>query len=192
MKGKGIPAPLKHVFFTALSMVVLSTVCLGQSGREAPLVLDFQQGIKAELTGLVFVDEVRDGTRWMRINADKKDKYRLGIATLRISKPAGTRLTLACADVTLHYYHGENNEVAPCEGLSSFVSSADSDRDISLSTTNGPGFLKKQTSVRATEATTVYIDVLFGYMEQDVGGAWVAIGQVCDREKGFASSGWKP
>jgi hypothetical protein len=161
-----------------------------QPGREAPLVLDFQQGIRAELVDLSFVETVADGTRTMTVAGDKKGRYRLGIATVKISKPAGTRLTLACADLTLHYYHGEEAEVVPCEGMSLFTSRIDSEREVLLGNSDGPGFLKKSTAPRTTETDTVYVDVLFASMEPDTREAWIAVAQVADRTRPFVSRGW--
>ena len=176
----------------ALALVALAGASLAQSSREAPLVLDFQQGIKAELVSLTFVKVVTDGTRNMKVPDDKLGKYRLAVATIKVSKPAGTQLTLACADLTLHYYHAGETEVTPCEGMSSFTSALDADREITLSSTNGPGFLKKNTATRATEAAVVYVDALFGSMEPDTREAWIAVGQVADRNRPFISKGWQP
>jgi hypothetical protein len=176
----------------ALTLLALAGASSAQSSREAPLVLEFQQGIKAELVSLTFMKEVTDGTRRMRVPDDKVAKFRLAVATIKITKPAGTQFTLACADLTLHYYHAAETEVTPCEGMSSFTSSLDSDREVSLSTTNGPGFLKKTTATRSTEAAVVYVDALFGSMEPDTREAWIAVGQVSDRNRPFISKGWQP
>ena len=165
-----------------------------QSGREAPLVLDFKRGVQAELVGLNLVKEIVDGDdgRRMSVNEENLAKSRLAVATIKITKPAGTQLTLACADLTLHYYHGETAEVAPCEGMSPYTTALDADREISLSFVDGPGFLKKVTATRATEAAVVYIDAVFGGLEPDTREAWIAIGQVFDRNRPFISQGWTP
>lgn len=161
------------------------------SKRECPLMVGSQ--VKMEVTGVVFMDEVQGtGGRRMTIPEDKRDKWRLGIVTLKVTKPAGTRFTLAAADLALHYYHGEQTEVAPCEGLSSFSSSDDSDRPMELSQTMGPGFTKQTTGAKTTQASVIYMDAVFGFMEPDTSEIWVCLGQpVTDRGFTVASGLWK-
>ena len=84
------------------------------SALECPMLLDFQGGISGEVVNVQFIERV-DGVRGNKIelNAEQKGKFRLAIVTYKIRKPAGKSITLAGADVTLHYNHGDKTEVAP-------------------------------------------------------------------------------
>ena len=81
--------------------------------RECPLTVS--PSVKMEVTNIIFMDKLQGiGGRSLTIPDDKHDQWRLGVVTIKITKPAGSRLTLAAADLTLHYYHGDKTEVAPC------------------------------------------------------------------------------
>ena len=160
--------------------------------REPALGFDRDRGFRAELVGLRFTERVEGSNRDIFVNEDRLDDYRIGVAIIRIDKPAGQEFTLACADVTLHYYHsGDTGEVTACRGLSSFSTVLETDRELELQPANsGPGFLKKTTLSAATAASTVYIEAMFSSMEHSTREAWIAIGHV-DAAAPLVSAGWE-
>jgi hypothetical protein len=176
----------------ARNLVVAQSLLNSGGGKSCPLVLAYDQGIKAEVVGIIFTDEVQgsSGNR-MRLNEDQKAKMRIGVVSIKITKPAEQRLTLAAADVTLHYFHGENAEVSPCEGISAFSTNNDADRPMELSRTMGPGFVKQTTGARATAASEVYIDAVFGFIEPNTSEVWICLGQPGVKQ-GFKTKGWFP
>jgi hypothetical protein len=120
------------------------------------------------------------------------EEYRFAVVTLKITKPAGASLSLAAADLTLHYYHGSEMEVAPCEGLSWFKSDADSDVPILMNPIPGPGFIKQTTGPAGTNGTIIYIDAIFGFMEPDTRECWICIGHPATTEPFVCPSpAWK-
>ncbi len=164
---------------------------LERAARDCPLVVPLGQDIRAEVVAVSFPDEVQGvGGRRMRVGDDRREKFRLGLVTIKITKPAGAALTLAAADVTLHYYHGDHAEVAPCEGLSTFSMTNDAERPMELSESDGPGFLKQSTGARATAADVLYVDAVFYGMEPDSNECWICIAQPVQRG-GFRSGGWR-
>ena len=160
--------------------------------RQCPLVLDLNQGIRAEIVDIHFTDELQATYgRSLSIPEDKKDKIRFGLVTIKITKPAGQRLTLAAADLTLHYYHGDRTEVAPCEGISFFSTNDNVDRLLDMPRHAGPGFLKQTTGAKSTKAGEVYIDATFFYMEPDTSEVWLCIAQPTSGQP-FPAGGWTP
>jgi hypothetical protein len=79
---------------------------------------------QVEIVGMSCTTRIESLLFASRIPDPAADEYRFAVVTLRITKPAGASLTLAAADLTRHYYHGQDMEVAPCEGLSGFKSDA--------------------------------------------------------------------
>jgi len=161
-----------------------------QFAKPCPMVMDFRQNMKAEIINVVFSEEVVGvkGNK-MSIPDKVKDKQRLAVVTIKITKPPGRRLVVPAADFTLHYYHGNVPEVAPCEGISEFTATEDTARPIDLSTCAGPGFVKQQTRTRTTQAGVVYMDAVFGYMEPDTKECWICVGQPGVVEP-FVTNGW--
>jgi len=160
------------------------------SALECPLLLDFQGGISGEIVSVRFTDRI-DGIRGNKIelNAEQKGKFRLALVTVKITKPPGRSLTLAQCDVTLHYWHGNEAEVAPSEGISYFSTTRDGERPMSI-VPDGPGFPKSSTSARCVAATEVFIDFAFCFMEPDTRECWICIGQPISR-KPFITPGYK-
>lgn len=159
--------------------------------KPCPMYLDFRQaGTKAEIVNVVFTDEVVGvkGNK-MSIPDKVKDRQRLAVVTVKIIKPPGRRVILPAADFTLHYYHGNTPEVAPCEGISEFTATEDTARPIDLSTCAGPGFVKQMTRTRTTQAGVVFVDVVFGYMEPDTKECWVCLGQP-GSDQPYVTNGW--
>lgn len=104
-----------------------------------------------------------------------RDKYRFAVVTLKVTKPAGESLTLAAADLTLHYYHGDNPTVVPCQGLSWFKSDPNSDAPIIVNPILGPGFIGQTTGPALADSTVVYVDAVFAYMEPDTQECWICL-----------------
>jgi hypothetical protein len=184
----------------SLWLLAVAVLCLGvvlgpfaaaaSADRDCPLVTDLKR-YSVEIDNVVFVDEVSgmDGNR-MRMGPENKDKFRLAVVTLRITKPAGERVTLAAADLTLHYYHGNEVEAAACEGLSVFSTSRDVDRPVKMPPHRGPGFVKQTTGTASTQAATLYVDAIFGYVEPDVSDVWIAVAQPSTPAP-HRSNGWR-
>jgi len=146
--------------------------------------------VKMGIARIVYTDEVQgiDGNR-MRLSQEKKKHFRLAVVTIRVRKPAGMRLTLAAADLTIHYYHGAQADVTPCEGISTFNSSLAADRPMKLATVQGPGWVRQTTGARSTQNSEVYIDAVFAMMEPDTRECWICVGRPTATEP-FVSQGW--
>ena len=129
-----------------------------------------------------------DGNR-MAVPQDRRDKYRYALVTLRIRKPAKLKLTIAAADLALHYFHGNEAEVAPAEGLSTFSTTLDGERPLRIPQMQGPGWVKQTTGTRATEAAEIFCDAAFALVEPDVRECWIAVGQPSTQAP-FVSKGW--
>lgn len=175
-----VPMPL----FAQSSIYGLISAC--------PLLLSHGQGTKAEIVRMTFTDEIvgSQGNR-MKIPENMKARMRIALVTVKITKPPGKKLTLPAADVTLHYYHGNYAECAPCEGISSFTTEEDSPRPVNLSTNSGPGFVKQTTGTRSTHSGIVYVDAVFCYMEPDTRECWICMAQTTMSEP-FVCQGWTP
>ena len=159
--------------------------------RGCPYATPMDQ-VQMEIVEIFFTRKVAgvDGNH-MEISDEKADQFRLGVVTIKVTKPAGMTLSIAAADLTLHYYHGNNTECAPCEGLSSFSSILEVDRPIKLPRMDGPGFTKQTTGVRSSGASVVYLDAVFGYLEPSISECWLCVGQPSTMGP-FLSEGWNP
>jgi hypothetical protein len=150
--------------------------------RTCPYMLDLSDAdVHVEIEGIVFTDAVPgiDGNA-MTIPSSLRHLYRLAVVTLKITKPAGRHVSIAACDLTLHYFHGENGEnteAAPCEGISTITDTRDADRPMKLPTVPGPGFIKMTTSVRAAQASVVYMEAVFAYVEPSIGDTWICVAQ---------------
>lgn len=171
----------------AATVVALLAVLLGGApvfaqgaakvAPRCPYVLDLKE-VRAEIVSAKLVRKTMGTNRRMEV---KKGQCGVRIAVLRIkiTKPARKRLTLAGADLTLHYYVGNEPRVATCSGLSSFSASKDAHPQMELSRVSGPGLMKRTTGVKSTRARVIYLDAVFGNVNRDafVRGAWVCIAQ---------------
>jgi hypothetical protein len=157
---------------------------------ECPLTLDLKK-IGVQIDNIAYVEEVPgiDGNS-MKLDDEQRPKFRIALVTLKIAKPAGTKLTLAAADLTLHYRNGDASEVTVCEGLSVFSTAKDQDRAVKLPRQSGPGFVKQVTGPAATQASTVYVDAVFGFIEPDIRDVWIAVGQP-SAVAPYVTTGWK-
>lgn len=146
--------------------------------------------VEMEIVEIFFTDVVHgiDGNQ-MKLDDEKKEKFRLGVVAIKIIKPAGESLEIAAADLTLHYNHGDDTEAAPCEGLSGFSTTLDVDRPMKLSRVMGPGFTKQATGARSTEASEIYVDATFAYLEPDIRECWICVGQPSTTEP-YVAPGW--
>ena len=186
--------------FPAIAGVTVAAVLAGaalftpvramQTDRECPLTLDLKR-VGVQIDGIAFVEEVPglDGNS-MKLNDEQRPKFRVAVVTLKITKAAGAKLTLAAADLTLHYNNAEGPEVTVCEGLSIFSTAKDMDRPVKLPRQSGPGFVKQVTGPAATQATTVFVDAVFGFIEPEISEAWIAVGQPTTAAP-YATTGWK-
>jgi len=136
------------------------------------------EGVSMEIAEIRYVEEVRgvDGNV-LRIAPEQRDRFRIALVTIRVTKPAGRRLTVAAADFTLHYNHGSAQEVAPCEGISSFSRELEGERNMKMPRMMGPGWIKQTTGLRATEATEVYFDAVFHLVEPEIREVWLCVAQ---------------
>lgn len=179
------------VLVSALGMG--GTECFAQgsgSSKKCPLVA-LQRGVTMEIVDMFFLKKVNGASgNALSVNEDNLDKHRIALVTVKVTKPAGTTLELAACDVTLHYYHGEKIEAAPCEGISAFNKTRDEDRSMNLPRVNGPSFTKTKTGVRASQDTTVYFDVVFQGVEPEIRQAWICVGQPTQSEP-FHTKGWE-
>ena len=165
----------------------------GSTTRGCPHLVDLQQ-VKMEVAQIIFVDLVdgAGGTR-LRVPDDQRDKFRIAVVTVRVKKPAGMRIEMAAADLTLHYYHGTEVEVAPCEGISAFATVLDIDRQVNLARMPGPGWVKMTTMPRSTQATEVYFDAVFDKVEPDTREVWLCVAQPTTLEPFLCPTpAWRP
>jgi hypothetical protein len=146
------------------------------STQTCPHLLPLGPQCQVEIVRMSFTDHVESLLYLHQIPDSARQEYRFAVVTLKITKPAGQGLSLAAADLTLHYYHGHETEVAPCEGLSWFKRTPESQAPILMNPAPGPGFIKQTTSPEGTAGTTVYIDAVFGFMEPDTRECWLCLG----------------
>jgi len=137
---------------------------------------------QVEIARMSFPSRIESLLGTARIPDEAREGYRFGVVTLKITKPAGESLTLAAADLTLHYYHGDDMTVVPCQGLSWFKSDANSDAPILVNPLLGPGFISQTTGPGLTSSTVIYIDAVFAYMESDTKECWICIGRPATTE----------
>jgi hypothetical protein len=159
------------------------------AGGRCPYVT-LQGQATAEIAAITFTDVVHgiNGVR-MKIPDAMKKKFRIALVTIRVRKPAGMRLTIPAAALTLHYYHGSDTECAPCEGISSFSRTLDMDRPVRMSKNPGPGFVKQTTGARSTQSTEVYFEAVFNFIERDIKRCWLCVGQP-SASQAYVTQGW--
>jgi hypothetical protein len=150
--------------------------------RACPYHVPLGPQYQMEIVRMRFTVRVENPLYARQIPDIAMQEYRFAVVTLKIIKPAGQSLSLAAADLSLHYYHGEDTEVAPCEGLSWFKNEAESDAPLLLSPLSGPGFIKQTTGPVATAGTTVYIDAVFAFVEPDTKKCWICVGHPATTE----------
>jgi len=161
------------------------------SAKPCPLVIPLDQ-IKIEIAAIRYEVEVQgvDGNM-MRLPDNRRNNFRYAIVTLRFRKPAGAKVVLAAADLTLHYCHGFEQDVTPCEGLSSFGTHLDEERMMKLPQMQGPGWLKQTTNARCTDASEAYVDCVFAMVEPDARECWICVAQP-SASAPYITKGWSP
>jgi hypothetical protein len=168
----------------AMLVFLFSFVCGAQAGSKCPLVVSLSD-VKMEIVDVDFTDQVDE---W-ELSEEMLEDYRLAVVTVRVEKAKGQSLTLAAADLTLHYFYGSDEEVAPCEGLSNFTKVEDVDRSMELPSTAGPGWVKQTTGTKSTESSVVYFDAVFSGIEPNTSKLWICLAQPT-QTKPFETDGW--
>jgi len=183
-------------FGVILPVMIAAAYVLGMASNaaaqtECPYLI-LSRDVTLEIAEIKFIDQVQgvDGNS-LRVPTEQQDKFRLALVTIRIKKPAGKRLTVAAADFTLHYNHGSSQEVAPCEGISTFTRNLDDERGMKLFRGAGPGWVKQTTGLKATEASEIYMDAVFHLIEPEIREVWLCVAQPVT-EKCFLTNGWSP
>lgn len=116
--------------------------------------------------------------------------YRMALLTLKIEKPAGAEIEIAAADITLHYYHGDDGtkeEVAPCDAISTFSKRPDDDKPLKTLKCS-PGWMKRTSGAHTSASSEVYLDVVFRKVENNISKMWICIAQPYASQ---TTSGWE-
>lgn len=178
-------------FLVGLLLVLSGSYMSEAAGQDCPYNLGTED-VEMEIVNIIFTDHVPGVTgNRMTVEGERLEKFRIAIVTVKVKKPAGKRLSVAAADLTLHYEAGSTLDVAPCEGLSTFSQVMDMDRPINLPSVAGPGWVKQTTGARCTQADEVYFDATFRGIEPEIGKVWLCVGQPTTTTP-FISRGWKP
>ncbi len=146
---------------------------------------------RLEIVDILFVTEVAGdlGNR-MAVPEERLNEFRIALVHVRVRKPPGAVFRLPAAALSLHYRTRSGfEEVAPCEGISQLVTSADADAPIRFPPFAGPGWVKQLTGPRASQADTVYFYAVFDLVEPDVSEVWLCISQPAQPQP-FRTNGW--
>jgi len=168
-----------------LCLAAVGGIALGVAAvtKPAPRALDLNT-VKMEIANAEFVTELEGQTS--SYNAPDASEYRGVVLTVKVTKPAGTPLSIEAPDLSLHYYFGEDSDVVPCLGLSSFSTGLESDRAMALF---NRGYGKTETQKYSTNAGTVYFDAFFTGLEPNVNDIYLFVGKpVTSRH----TEGWTP
>ena len=145
---------------------------VGQEAKQnAPRSLDLSK-VKIRIVDVAFVKELTGVNATYR--QKNPDKYRAAILTLEVKKPAGESITIQAQDLALHYSYGSNADVSKCSGLSTFSSTKDVDRPMSL---YAMGYGSVATGTATTKGDVVFIDVFFDTIEPDVSKLHLLVAQ---------------
>jgi len=170
-------------------LVVLGLVVVLGAAEEPPCPGVYPvSGLQMSIQDAQFLETLQSGSITMR--QAEPDKLRLALVTLRIEKPEGLAITLAAADVSLHYARqNEDYDVAPCQALSNFTANRNEDRNLEVQTLAGPAWVKIKTGTATRKASTIYGDALFANIPKDVNRLWIVIGQPAT--PGYPTRGWQ-
>lgn len=152
------------------------------SNSQIPALIDVSK-IKFEIIGTMFVTELEGVGR--KFKETEPEKYRGMVVTVRIKKPAGMALKIFNADLPLHYYHGDDYDVMICQGLSSFSTTQDVDRPMQLFNRYG----STSTGTSSTQASEVYLDIFYQYLEPDTGDIYIMIANTMGAH--YKTEGWE-
>lgn len=180
---------------SAFAAISLLPGCLaaGHEGTEAstaapgmtcPAVLDLADGFGIEVISVRFTDEIQGQYGKMTMHAtheQAQEELKFCVATLRITKPAGRRITLAAADLAVHFWRGDEPRVIGCTGLSSFDTEKEAPRPLQIAPTEGFLFVRSSTGARTTQAAEVFIDAVFVFVPADARQLWVCLAQPIDK-----------
>ncbi len=146
--------------------------------------------VQVEIAKLRFSEGIvsEDGQK-VEVPKNRRQLFRYAIITLKIKKAAGERLLLPLAGLTLHYYHGAEPDVCPCEASSAFAIKMGDERPLKFPW-EGPRWPQQTTSTKATEATEVYIDCVYPMMETDTKECWITLPEPTSAQP-FIVEGWK-
>lgn len=172
-------------FIATAILTIVGTEISAQDKEKlvAPLVLNTNK-VKIEITDVAFVKEL-DGAVG-RFQETDPEKYRGVVVTLSIHKAAGESLTLLAQDFCLHYRYGNQVDVAPCIGLSTFATTQDAERPMKFFA-RGRG--TATTGASTAKSETVYVDVFFQNMEKDTSDIHLLVAQPIGAS--FKTQGWK-
>ena len=152
-----------------------------------PAFVDLQNGVAAEIVSVRLSDEIQ-GTKLVMPPRQQQERLKLCLVTLRITKPAGQRLTLAAADLTAHFWRRDEPQVTSCVGLSPFSIEKDAFRPMQFVVPTEVFFVRASTGVSTTQAAEVFVDAVFPFVPADAGQLWVCLSQpICKQPYVFAA-----
>lgn len=182
-----VKAGTSIVMFLLAASLILGATGRGAAGgdvSEIPQIIDMSK-VKIEIIGALYVKKL-DATNAKFDIGEEGNKYRGLVLTLRIQKPEGEELRLNAQDLSLHYRYGQESDIAPCNGLSTYSTQKDMDRTMSLfKISRGTS----ATGTSTTQASVVYVDLFFNYIESDTSDLHLLVAQPAGAY--YKSSGWK-
>lgn len=110
--GVGVSAVILMLTLGAVYQGQMIGHAESQLPRTCPHLMQLGPQCQVEIVRMSFTDQVESLLYLHQIPDSAREEYRFAIVTLKITKPAGASLSLAAADLTLHYYHGRETEVA--------------------------------------------------------------------------------
>jgi hypothetical protein len=161
----------------------LSTPLFAQNPTP-PEVVDLSR-VHIQIVDATFVTKLEGGGN--QFTETNPTKYHGLVVTLRVTKVAGSELTMACQDIALHYRFDGGTDIARCFGLSSYSTQQNEDRAMSLYL---QGWGRSTTGLATTKSDTAYIDVFFQNMEPTTSDLYLFIAQPTGSH--FTSQGWNP
>ena len=152
--------------------------------------------VTMEIANIKFLKSIQTVAGLYQVNSQYTNTYRYALITVKVNKPAGSSLSVAACDFSLHYtldVQYKTSYISPCVGLSSFNKFEDEDRPLTLGdkTMVGPGYVNSTTGEHAKEASTVYFDVLFCNIETNINNIWLCVAQPTTKTP-IATKGWTP
>jgi hypothetical protein len=169
----------------AAVLVCVAGVASAQMARmpKAPLVFP-SDSVNLKIVNAVFLKTLQGIDA--RFDETEPDKYRGLVITVEVTKPAGEALELRAQDITLHYhYDGDEYDVAPCQGLSTFSAEQMIDRPMNLFKIRGTA----RTGIATMSAQKLYIDMFFQYMEPTTSDIHLMVAQPVGAS--FVTDGWE-
>ena len=146
------------------------------------------KGLRLDVVGVRFLTQLTGDNADFN-QTDDLDKYRGAVVTLKVTKPAGTELTLHAADLPIHYWRGQREayDVLPCHGMSSFSTDANADRAMSL---YAGSWGKQATEAGTTAAPVIYVDLFYELIEPDISRIYILFARQIGN--GLKTAGWTP